>query len=86
MIPLLFPSPDVSRPPAAGGRGASAGRRAGRLVLGALAIAALGLAIAQAGRLPGPAGDALRANIETGQDATGVFYTDVEGWKDLSAP
>ena len=86
MIPLLFPSPDVSRPPAAGGRGASAGRRAGRLVLGALAIAALGLAIAQAGRLPGPAGDALRANIETGHDATGVFYTDVEDWKDLFAP
>ena len=51
-----------------------------------LAIAALGFAIAQAGRLPGAAGDVLRANVETDRDATALFYTEVDGWADWTRP
>ena len=59
--------------------GARARRRA-RLAVGVLAIAALGFAVSQAGRLPGSAGELLRANIETDRDTTALFYTEVDGW------
>ena len=74
-------------PPQAAGFGLQvAGARArrlgrlGRLAIGVLAIAALGFAVSQAGRLPGSAGELLRANIETDRDTTGLFYTEVDGW------
>ena len=55
-------------------------RRLRRLAVGVLAIAALGFAVSQAGRLPGVLGDEVRAHIEADRDATGLFYTEVEGW------
>ena len=54
--------------------------RVGRLAVGVLAIAALGFALAQADRLPGAAGEIIRANIETDRDTTALFYTEVDGW------
>ncbi len=78
-------SSDKSRPAAGGGGRVGTGARAGRFVVGALALAALALVIAQAGRLPGPAGAALRANLDAGRDATGLFYTEVEGWTEWFA-
>ena len=61
-------------------------RRAGRLAAGVLAIAALGFAMAQAGRVPGPLGDGVRANIAADRDATALFYTEVDGWEAWAAP
>ena len=63
---------------AAGGRGT--GERLRRCVLGMLALAALALLISQAGRLPGPAGDAIRRNVADDRDATALFYSEVDGW------
>lgn len=54
--------------------------RPARLAAGVLALAALALLLSQAGRLPGPAGDAIRRNAATDQDATALFYTEVDGW------
>ena len=51
-----------------------------RLAAGLLAIAALGYAAAPANRLPGPAGELIRANIDADRDATALFYTEVDGW------
>ena len=55
-------------------------RRVGRLVAGLLAIAALGFALAQADRLPGAAGEMIRANVDANRDTTALFYTEVDGW------
>ena len=54
--------------------------RVGRLAIGVLAIAGLGFAIAQADRLPGPAGELIRANVDADRDTTALFYTEVDGW------
>ena len=54
--------------------------RVGRLAIGVLAIAALGFAVAQADRLPGPAGELIRANVDADRDTTALFYTEVDGW------
>ena len=63
------------------GKGTDRGRtRAAPLVLGMLALAALALLLSQAGRLPGPAGDAVRRNAAADRDATALFYTEVNGW------
>lgn len=51
-----------------------------RLAVGALALGALAYGFAIANRLPGPAGGALRANVEADRDATALFYTEVDGW------
>lgn len=59
------------------GRGRS---RSARLVIGMLALGALALLLSQAGRLPGPAGDAIRRNAAADRDATALFYTEVTGW------
>ena len=59
-------------------------RRSVRLVLGMLALAALALLLSQAGRLPGPAGDAIRENAAADRDATALFYTEVDGWSGRS--
>ena len=64
--------------------GARARRRA-RLAVGVLAIAALGFAVSQAGRLPGVWGEAIRANVQADRDATALFYTEVDGWDDWHA-
>ena len=56
------------------------GRRV-RLAAGVLALAALALLLSQADRLPGPAGDAIRRNAAADQDATALFYTEVNGWQ-----
>ena len=64
---------------AAGARARRLGRL-GRLAIGVLAIAALGFAVSQAGRLPGPAGELIRANVDADRDTTGLFYTEVDGW------
>lgn len=61
-------------------------RRTGRLAVGVLAIAAIAYGLAQAGRLPGSAGEMLRANIEADRDTTALFYTEVDGWQDGFAP
>jgi hypothetical protein len=45
-----------------------------------LALAALAVLLSQAGRLPGPAGDAIRRNAAADRDATALFYTEVDGW------
>lgn len=65
-------------PGGAGVRGLR-GRR-GRLAAGIAALALLALLLSQAGRLPGPAGDAIRANAVADRDATALFYTEVGGW------
>ena len=51
-----------------------------RLLAGGLALGALALLVSQAGRLPGPAGRAIRANAAADRDATALFYTEVDGW------
>ena len=56
-----------------------------RLAAGLLALAALALLLSQAGRLPGPAGEALRRNAEAGRDAAALFYTEVDGWRSWTA-
>jgi len=61
-------------------------RRLCRLAIGALAIALLGFVVSQAGRLPGPAGELIRTNIETDRDTTALFYTEVDGWQDGFTP
>ncbi len=57
-------------------------RRGARLAIGLLAIAGLGFAIAQADRLPGPAGELIRANVDADRDTTALFYTEVAGWNE----
>ena len=61
-------------------------RQLARLAVGVLAIAALGFALSQAGRLPGSAGELLRANVEANRDATALFYTEVDGWDEWAPP
>ena len=56
-----------------------------RLVAGLLGMAALALLLSQAGRLPGPAGDAVRRNAEADLDAAALFYTEVDGWSSWTA-
>ena len=51
-----------------------------RLAAGLLALGALALLLSQAGRLPGPAGDAIRENAAADRDATALFYPEVDGW------
>ena len=60
-------------------------RQFARLAIGVIAIAALGFALSQAGRLQGSAGGLLRANIDADRDATALFYTEVDGWDDWHA-
>lgn len=55
--------------------------RSVRLVAGLLATAGLAWLLSQAGRLPGPAGDAVRRNAEADRDATALFHTEVDGWR-----
>ena len=55
-------------------------RRLRRLAIGVLGIAALGFALAQADRLPGAAGEMIRANVDADRDTTALFYTEVDGW------
>ena len=54
--------------------------RIGGLAAGLLALGALALLLSQAGRWPGPAGDAIRENAAADRDATALFYTEVDGW------
>ncbi len=54
--------------------------RTGRLAAGLLALGALALLLSQSGRLPGPAGDAIRGNEAADRDATALFYSEVDGW------
>ncbi len=61
---------------------ARSGGRCRRLVVGMLALGALALLLSQAARLPGPAGDAIRGNAAADRDATALFYTEVDGWRD----
>ena len=65
-------------------RGVSGARARGlrQLTLAALALATLALALSQAGRLPGPPGKILRANLAADRDATALFYTEVDNWSD----
>ena len=68
------------------GEGIGRGRgRSGRLAVGMLALAALALLLSQAGRLPGPPGDAIRRNAVADRDTTALFYTEVDGWPAWSA-
>ena len=53
-----------------------------RLAIGLLALAVLAFAISRADRLPGVLGDGVRNNVTTDQNATGLFYTEVDGWHD----
>ena len=55
-------------------------RRPVRLLVGVAGLGALALLLSQAGRLPGPAGDAIRENTAADRDATALFYTEVDGW------
>ena len=71
------------RTPGAAGIGGLRERPA-RLAAGVLALAALALLLSQADRLPGPAGDAIRRNAAADQDATALFYTEVDGWSGWS--
>ena len=66
--------PGDRRRPTADGHGLT------RLAVGIIALAALAFGIAQADRLPGAAGELIRANVETDRDATALFYTEVHGW------
>ncbi len=68
------------------GRGSVRGRagRGRRLAACLLALGALALLLSQAGRLPGPAGDAIRENAAADRDATALFYTEVDGWSGRS--
>ncbi len=67
---------------ALGGRG----RRLRRLAIGVLAVALLGFAVSQAGRLPRAVGELVRANIEADRDTTALFYTEVDGWDEWATP
>ena len=51
-----------------------------RLAIGVLAVTALAYGLAHANRLPGRAGELLRANIAANRDTTALFYTEVDGW------
>ena len=75
---MMRDSEDGRTPATAGIRGLRG--RPVRLAAGLLALGALALLLSQAGRLPGPAGDAIRRNAATDQDATALFYTEVDGW------
>ena len=68
----------TDRPP--GGERVRDRTRPVRLAIGMMAVAALALLLSQAGRLPGPAGDAIRRNAAADRDATALFYTEVDGW------
>ena len=57
-----------------------------RLVIGLTALGVLALGLALAGRVPGPLGDGVRANLAADRDATGLFYTEVDGWADWLRP
>ena len=62
-------------------------RAIGRRGTSALAVGVAGLLgvfwlLTHADRLPGPAGAAIRHNVETGR-GTGLFYTDVDDWLQL---
>ena len=59
--------------------------RRGRLAAVMAALALLALLLSQAGRLPGPAGEAIRGNAAADRDATALFYTEVDGWPRWSA-
>ena len=69
----------TDRPPG-GERVRDRRKRPGQLLIGMMAVAALALLLSQAGRLPGPAGDAIRGNAAADRDATALFYTEVDGW------
>ena len=58
--------------------------RWGRLVAGWAALLLLFVGLTQAGRLPGAVGDAIRHNLESGRDATAMFYTDLHDWLALA--
>ena len=75
----MMRSSEGGRTPGAAGIRGLRGRPA-RLAAGVLALAALALLLSQADRLPGPAGDAIRSNAAADQDATALFYTEVNGW------
>ena len=45
-----------------------------------LALTALAYGLANANRLPGGAGQVIRANVEADRDATALFYTEIDGW------
>ena len=62
------------RRPTANGNGLT------RLAVAIIALAALAFGVAQADRLPGAAGELIRANVEADRDATALFYTEVDGW------
>ena len=55
-------------------------RRLRRLAIGVLAVAALAFGLANASRLPGAAGEMIRANVDADRDTTALFYTEVDGW------
>ena len=51
-----------------------------RLVIWVLAVVAIAYTLAHADRLPGTAGEIIRANIDADRDATALFFTEVDGW------
>ncbi len=51
-----------------------------RLVIWVLAVVAIAYTLAHADRLPGTAGELIRANIDADRDATALFFTEVDGW------
>jgi len=54
-----------------------------RFLIGLAAILTVfGLASHADRLLPGAAGAVIRHNVETRRAATGLFYTDVEGWRE----
>ncbi len=55
-------------------------------MVGALALGALALGLAQAGRLPGALGETVRGNLAADREATALFYTEVDGWADWLNP
>lgn len=57
-----------------------------RLAIAVFALTALAYGLANANRLPGGAGELLRANIEADRDATALFYTEVDGWDGWATP
>ena len=67
----------VAVPPKAIG---ARGRGLPRLVIGLFALAGLAYGVAHADRLPGNAGEMIRANVAADRDATALFYTEVDGW------
>ena len=75
----------TGRPPGAESIRGTQGRSR-RLVIGMLGLGALALLLSQAGRLPGPPGDAIRRNAAADRDTTALFYTEVDGWPTWSDP